>query len=310
MSNLRISLFGKFQVEFHGKPLSNGFDSRKVQELFSYLLAYRNRSHPRETLADLLWGDNSSVQARKYLRQALWQLQSALKSESEENSREVLIVDTEWVSINQDADFWLDLRVFEDAYANVQGKPGNELPSQHARALREAVQLYTDGLLAGWYHDWCIFERERFQNMYLAMLNKLMIYSESCEEYETALLYGQRILQCDRAHERSHRQIMRLHYLAGDRTSALRQYERCVEALQEELGVEPARSTIKLYEQIRTDELQEPLLSNPRLNVETASPTMAEASPNLESLEALLAQFNNQMHYYMKALEPASSNRT
>ena len=99
MSNLRISLFGKFQVESQGKPLSNGFDSRKVQELFSYLLAYRNRSHPRETLADLLWGDNSSVQARKYLRQALWQLQSALKSESEENSREVLIVDTEWVSL-------------------------------------------------------------------------------------------------------------------------------------------------------------------------------------------------------------------
>ncbi len=310
MSNLRISLFGKFQVESHGKPLSNGFDSRKVQELFSYLLAYRDRSHPRETLADLLWGDNSSIQARKYLRQALWQLQSALKSESEENSCEVLIVDPEWVSINQDADFWLDLAVFEDAYADVQGKPGNELSPQHAQALREAVQLYTNGLLVGWYHDWCIFERERLQNMYLAMLNKLMIYSESCEEYETALLYGQRILQCDRAHERSHRQIMRLHYLAGDRTSALRQYERCVEALREELGVEPAQLTIQLYEQIRTDELQEPLLVNPRLNEETASPSRAEASTYLESLETLLAQVNAQMHQYMKALELASSDRT
>lgn len=89
--------------------------------------------------------------------------------------------------------------------------------------------------------------------MYLAMLNKLMAFMESCQEYETALLFGQRILQCDRAHERTHWRMMRLHYMAGDRTAALRQYERCVTALWEELGVEPAKWTSALYEQIRSD---------------------------------------------------------
>jgi DNA-binding SARP family transcriptional activator len=48
---------------------------------------------------------------------------------------------------------------------------------------------------------------------------------------------------------------MRLHYLAGDRTTALRQYKRCVATLEEDLGVEPSMSTRILYEQICNDRL-------------------------------------------------------
>jgi hypothetical protein len=45
-----------------------------------------------------------------------------------------------------------------------------------------------------------------------------------------------------------------LHYLAGDRTGALRQYEHCIAALKEELGVNPSRHTVALCEQMRLDE--------------------------------------------------------
>jgi len=79
MNILRVSLFGRFQVEVDGKSLTSSLDARKVQELFSYILIFRERPHSRETLAEVLWGENSSVQSRKYLRQALWQLQIALK---------------------------------------------------------------------------------------------------------------------------------------------------------------------------------------------------------------------------------------
>jgi DNA-binding SARP family transcriptional activator len=43
---------------------------------------------------------------------------------------------------------------------------------------------------------------------------------------------------------------MRLHQLAGNRTGALRQFERCRTALDEELGVGPGRLTRSLYEEI------------------------------------------------------------
>jgi hypothetical protein len=91
--------------------------------------------------------------------------------------------------------------------------------------------------------------------MYLTMLDKLMGYSEAHHEYEAGILYGARVLLFDRAREHTHRQLMRLQYLAGNRTGALRQYERCLIALEQELGVKPARSTTILYDQIRADQI-------------------------------------------------------
>ena len=49
---------------------------------------------------------------------------------------------------------------------------------------------------------------------------------------------------------------MRLHYMTGNRTAALRQYRACVEALDEELGVGPAQSTQRLYQQICSDQVE------------------------------------------------------
>ncbi len=216
MARFRISLFSRFKVESDCERSSDGFEARKVQELFGYLLLSRDRLHPRETLAELLWGDISSLRARKYLRQALWQLQAALKSEDDVPGGGVLTVDSEWVGINPKADIWSDVAEFENAYASAEGITGFEIDPQIAEAMGRALELRTGSLLEGWYHDWCLFERERLQIMYQAMLNKLMDYCEAREEFEIGLSYGRRILQQDRAHERTHWRMMRLSYLAGD----------------------------------------------------------------------------------------------
>ncbi len=302
MSNLRVSLFGRFQVEAEGKSLAASLDARKVQELFSYVLIYRDRPHSRETLAEILWGENSNAQSRKYLRQALWQLQTALKQDDGSDTSGVLVVDADWVGVNCHADAWIDVNEFEKTYAAVQGKPGSEVTPEQAAALVQAVELHQGGLLDGWYSDWCIFERERLQSMWLAMLNKLMVFFESRKEYETGISYGQRILQCDRAHERTHRSLMRLHYLAGDRTAALRQYERCVATLDEELGVEPAKRTRALYDQIRADYLDDPKPA-------AAEPEPPAATSRMNDLEALLSEFQRQIQQYKHLVGIASTSQ-
>jgi DNA-binding SARP family transcriptional activator len=249
MPTLRICLFGKFCVRRNEQVL-DGFDARKVQELFCYLLLQRDRSLPRETLASILWPETTTAQSKKNLRQALWQLQSALHSQNESAIDRILLVEPDWVQLNSEADFWLDVVVFEQAFNSVQKIPGQELDSSKAQLLQDTVQLYQGPLLEGWYQDWCLLERERLQSMYLALLDKLMSYCEVHHDYETGLLYGMRIMCYDRARERTHRRMMRLYYLLGDRAEALRQYERCAAALEEELGIHPSKSTTAIYRQI------------------------------------------------------------
>jgi DNA-binding SARP family transcriptional activator len=310
MSTLTVRLFGKLCVRRSDQVLV-GLDAGKVQELLCYLLLYRDRAHPRETLAELLWGDSSTTQTKKYLRQALWQLQAALGSPGEPFNDHVLLVEPDWVQLNPEADVWLDVAVLEQAFALAQGVPGRELAAHRAQTLHAAVQLYQGDLLEGWYQDWCIYERERLQNVYLVMLDKLMGYCEANREYEAALVYGARILRHDRARERTHQRLMRLHYLAGDRVAALRQYEHCVAALDAELGVRPAKGTVALYRQIEADQLEGPApgATGAAAAPEAMAAPLPEALACLKEFQAVLADLERQVQRGIETLELALSDR-
>ena len=310
MSILRVSLFGKFHVHL-GEQVLAGLNARKVQELFCYLLLYRDRPHPREILASLLWGDSFTTQSRRYLRKALWQLKVTLDCQTGPSNNRILLVEPDWVQINSDANLWLDVAVFEHAFTLVQGVPGRELDFQCVETVRNAVDLYQGDLLRGWYQDWCLYERERLQHWHLAMLDKLMDYCEMHHEYETGLAYGARILRYDRARECTHRRLMRLQYLAGNRTAALRQYERCLTALDEELGVRPAKRTVALYEQIRADQLHGPTPAPVEASItpRVLTPPLPEVLSRLQRLEVILADVQRQVQQDIQVAERALNDQ-
>ena len=58
-------------------------------------------------------------------------------------------------------------------------------------------------------------------------------------------------LELDSWLEEAHLQVMRCLALAGRRSEALAQFSICRRLLAQELGVEPATTTTRLYEQIR-----------------------------------------------------------
>ncbi|MDX6269636.1 MAG: hypothetical protein QOD28_859 [Acidobacteriota bacterium] len=316
MSTLSFQLFGKFSVHAGGQPLE-GFDACKTQELLSYLLVHRARPHTRESLAGLLWGESATDKSKKYLRQTLWHLQSALEGHGSCNSdggsadegSALLSAEHEWVRLNvaPAAAVWLDVEVFERAFARVQGKAGKDLDEETKRVVEAAAALYKGDLLEGWYQDWCLYERERLQNMYLVMLDKLISYCEAHGDYEMGLLYGSIILRYDRARERTHRQLMHLLHMSGDRTAALRQYERCVAALRQELDVAPDRRTVALYQQIRLDQLEE--LGLPAAELDTDAQTPATSLPEvlgrLQQLQLLMSDVQRRIQQDIKAVQQA-----
>jgi DNA-binding SARP family transcriptional activator len=138
------------------------------------------------------------------------------------------------------------------------------------------------------------------------MLDKLMGYCESRQRYEDGIAYGDLILRCENARERTHWRLMRLHYLAGDRTAALRQYNRCVRALDGELGVSPARRTVMLYQQIRGDRLSDlasiPPVSDPR------SP-LFKVLDRLEHLHHFLAEVQHRVYQDIQEIELTMSDQ-
>jgi DNA-binding SARP family transcriptional activator len=251
--NKEFFLFGRFKVRVGDQEIP-GLGSRKVQELLAYLILVWERAHHRETLAETLWGgDTPGSEPKKHLRQALWQLRQALRHTNQKEP--ILLVDSEWLQVNRGAGVWADVWDFEQSLSDTRGISGEALSEGQVLRLRRGADLYRADLLEGWYTDWFVYERERLRNLYLHALDKLLAHSEAHGLTEDGLFYGERILAHDRAHESTHWRMMRLHLLAGDRTRALRQFDRCVVALREELDIEPSGSLIVFREQIRSDTL-------------------------------------------------------
>ncbi len=81
--------------------------SRPAKTLLAYLLLTRGTHHPRERLAGLLWPDSTESNARKNLRQALWNLRKSI-------GERYLLADTVSIAFAPKSDYWLDISIAVD----------------------------------------------------------------------------------------------------------------------------------------------------------------------------------------------------
>jgi DNA-binding SARP family transcriptional activator len=241
MALLRIQLFGAVRVS-HAEPQRDARLIRAVQALLAWLVLNRRKTHSREALADLFWGDQREDRARSCLSTALWRLKQALEPDGVAHGA-YLISEPAAVAFNCASEHWLDVAAFEDGVGPLRTVRSGAGKSQDWSRAEAALALYTGDLLEGFYEDWAVRERERLRLLYLESLATLLGHYSESGTIDEALTCGQRILRLDPLREDVHRELIRLHMRRGHRALALEQYERCRAALDDELGVEPMEET-------------------------------------------------------------------
>jgi DNA-binding SARP family transcriptional activator len=281
---IQIQLFERFGLWRDGVIIP--VKSQPVRELLCYLLLHQGHELSREMLATALWADRCTAQSLKTLRQTLWQLQSVL-TENELSS--IQLHDREYPQLELDASVHLDADRVTGAYEQV--KHGG--PLLEMEVLRQAVGLYRGPLLEGWTQEWCLIERERFAQRYVTVLDALLEHCLAQRCVAQGLEYAQQILNLETARECTHRQVMQLHLLAGDRTSALRQFERCAQALETEFGVQPAASTVAIMRQARSTDDLKPADLEPERVVPVASLDVISVLQQIQqTLQELVRRFD------------------
>lgn len=221
--------------------------------LLAYL-AVTGEPQQRDTFATMFWPDSSQSAARTALRRDLSALHRAL-------DKAWLVIDRETIGLRHEPELWLDVAEFQQRVAGSQSHthPAAEPCAPCLAALTEAAALYRDDFLAGFtlpdcpdFDEWQFFHTESLRQSLAAALERLVQAHRSQEDHEAAIPYARRWLALNPLHEPAHRQLMQLYAQTGQQAAALRQYQLCVQILEEELGVLPSAELTTLYERIRT----------------------------------------------------------
>ena len=279
MMNLTMNFLGSFEVQRNNEPLRL-FDSNKARALLAYLAVESGRPHQRAKLAALLWPDWSDSEALKNLRPTLAKTRKLLGDPDAEQP--FLLVTHRSLQFNTNSSFTLDVMQFTHAIANRrQVKPSAadsiEEHSERIELLRNGIELYKGDFLEGFslpacteFEEWVLLTRERYRRMMLNACGRLASYHEESGEYGKAIEYANRQLALEPWLEESHRYLMRLLALDGQRSMAIAQFEKCCALLADELGIEPALETVELYQEILTERLNR---ADPSSTKTLSSPT-------------------------------------
>ena len=227
-----LYLLGGFRLEKNGVTVK--IARQKTKALLAYLALFPD-AHTREQLATLFFPDDMDAPARKNLRVLFAELYKTLGAEFFSGDRDAVELKQEKV--------WVDAK---EMTRDWRPEVGDSLSS-----LQSRISLYRGDLLPELYDDWVLLKREEMRERYVQVLLQLVEYYRAQSEYAQAMEWAQRVLQTDRANEHAHQHVMFLYAAFGDRTAALKQFDECVAALDEELGVEPSAETIALAKKIK-----------------------------------------------------------
>lgn len=184
----------------------------------------------RSRLAGLLWSDASEDRARGNLRVALTRLRAALG--------ELVAADRERV--------WLTTQAEYDA-AHVASGNSDAIIECYSGDFLEGVDL-PDAMV---FMDWVDARRASLRTTAMLSLSEDLERARRTRDWDYGAGLAVRIVELEPWNEPAHRFLMTSAAARGDRSGALAQYGRCVDALESSLGLEPDDETRSLADSLR-----------------------------------------------------------
>ncbi|TLS38359.1 transcriptional regulator [Pseudalkalibacillus caeni] len=243
---LRVNTLGEFRVWLGNKEVEQGdWKREKAKELFQVFITRFKKWIPKSELLNLLWKDLDEETATRDFKVALNALNKVLEPERKARTAPFFIErQGSTYGLNRSAGIEVDARRFEQLIEEGLSEPETH---RSIKKLTIGLELYKGDYLPNRrYEDWCIEERERLMVLFLRGAEYLAQLKVKEEKFDEAIHWCNEILARDACWEEAYRLLMYCYYRKNNRPYALKVYEKCMNKLMEEMGVEPLDTTKRM----------------------------------------------------------------
>jgi predicted ATPase/DNA-binding SARP family transcriptional activator len=261
----RVELLGTFKANRDQESISR-FRTRRVASLLAYLASFRQRLHPRDEIAEMLWPDLDLAVSRRNLRQALSSLRLVLEPPPVPKGS-VIVSILDGIQLNSET-VSTDVAEFESL---VGLSRRSEDSARAIDRLTQAVQVYKGGFLPGFNEEWIWSERMRLEDLYLAALTRLSGYMDADE----AISHLREGLVREPFEEKWHVALMRRYLELGRPSKALEQFAALESALSDVGDGPPSQESREIVRQAKRQSIGEKVVEFPP-DLSRALPTQNE----------------------------------
>ncbi len=269
-AKVHIQLIGSLGVQVEpGGPVV--LPSRSAGWLLGILALLNGQPVDRERLSQWIWPESSGARALHNLRQTLAQLRRSLGDSKDllarSSSRSVCLVADEHTSID-----WVE---FHQA-AKL---------ATHS-SLQRAYDLYRGPTLDGCEIPIVLQFRDQLRREFIGVCDRLSESLASIQEFRLALDVLQRSDQVEPYRETTCRNLMRVHFEAGDVVSAIDTFQAFKRRMRDDLGLDLEPDTKQLFREIRGTLVSPPFpgAQTPRPSLPTPAGTLIGRKPQVKEI--------------------------
>ncbi|WP_409345832.1 response regulator [Paenibacillus sp. MBLB4367] len=211
----------------------------KERELFAYLVHNRNIYVQKDKIIEDLWGDVTLEQAKTFLHTCVYTIRKKLDGSGHASALEYknnsYRLNTSGIACDA------------EQYERFAGSEPDVTAANIAEAER-AASLYKGEYMEGYV--WAMDKQEELKLAYLLLMKKIAAHYLSVEKFQTALTFLRLVLQKEPFLDDANEMMLATYARMGDRVSMIKHYEQFAKLLNEELGIEPLESTVRLVDRL------------------------------------------------------------
>ncbi|MFO7951931.1 MAG: BTAD domain-containing putative transcriptional regulator [Bacillota bacterium] len=253
--SISIHTFGKFYIQDGAEIISNKqARSRKMWEIFKFLLSHPGKAFFPEVILDKIWPENDYADPNLVLRAQIYRLRQVLgDAHSNPNLAANIVYSQGCYGWENRTDYWLDTNEFtaiaDEAQPLVAGDPDRAID-----LYMKAVSLYKGEYLPEIsFSEWLEPLRATYHETYLNYLLILIELLKDKRGYPEIIKLCEQALSIDYFEERIHLKLIEALLAEDQVTRARAHYNEATSAFYREMGIKPSEPMRSLYRLIESE---------------------------------------------------------